>query len=122
MGEIVYFNHFVYSGPMRSISATDAKQRLAALLDAAQREPVVIRGQKRDIAVVLSPHEYDRLRALNAAEFQKFCDRIAENAASRGLTAKNARRAGRSALPAKVRPLYLDSRSSGIHSIAGPRR
>ena len=73
---------------MRSISATDAKQRLAALLDAAQREPIVIRRQKRDIAVVLSPHEYDRLRALNAAEFQRFCDRIAENAASRGLTAK----------------------------------
>ena len=73
---------------MRSVSATDAKQRLAALLDAAQREPVVIRRQKRDVAVLLSPHEYDRLRALNAAEFQRFCDRIAENAAARGLTEK----------------------------------
>ncbi|MGH8228691.1 MAG: type II toxin-antitoxin system prevent-host-death family antitoxin, partial [Steroidobacteraceae bacterium] len=39
---------------MRHISATDAKQRLAALLDAAQREPIVIRRQNRDIAVVLS--------------------------------------------------------------------
>jgi antitoxin (DNA-binding transcriptional repressor) of toxin-antitoxin stability system len=28
---------------MRYVSATDAKQRLAALLDAAQREPVMIR-------------------------------------------------------------------------------
>jgi len=73
---------------MRSISATEAKQRLAALLDAAQREPVVIRRQKRDVAVLLSPQEYDRLRALNAAEFQKFCDRIGESAARRGLTEK----------------------------------
>ena len=73
---------------MRYVSATDAKQRLAALLDAAQREPVVIRRQKRDVAVLLSPQEYDRLRALNAAEFQRFCDRVAKNAAARGLTGK----------------------------------
>ncbi len=72
--------------PMQYVSATDAKQRLAALLDAAQREPVVIRRQNRDVAVILSPHEYDRLRALNADEFQRFCDRVAEGAAMRGLT------------------------------------
>jgi antitoxin Phd len=71
---------------MRYVSATDAKQRLAALLDAAQREPVVIRRQKRDVAVILSPQEYDRLRALNIDEFERFCDRIAQQAAARGLT------------------------------------
>ena len=71
---------------MRSISATDAKQRLAALLDAAQREPVVIRRQNRDVAVIMSAEEYERLRDLNAAEFQRFCDRVAENAKARGLT------------------------------------
>lgn len=71
---------------MQHVSATDAKQRLAALLDAAQREPVVIRRQNRDVAVILSPQEYDRLRALNAAEFERFCDRVAAGAASRGLT------------------------------------
>lgn len=72
---------------MRYVSATDAKQKLAALLDASQREPVMIRRQKRDVAVLLSPQEYERLRALNAAEFQRFCDRVAKNAAGRGLTA-----------------------------------
>lgn len=71
---------------MRYVSATDAKQRLAALLDAAQREPVVIRRQKRDVAVLLSPQEYERLCALNAAEFQRFCDRVAERAATRGIS------------------------------------
>ena len=73
---------------MLYVSATDAKQRLAALLDAAQREPVVIRRQKPDVAVLLSPQEYDRLRALNTAGFQRFCDRVAERAAARGMTAK----------------------------------
>jgi len=71
---------------MRYVSATDAKQRLAALLDAAQREPVTIRRQNRDVAVLLSPEEYDRLRALNTEEFARFCDSIAERAAARGLT------------------------------------
>ena len=71
---------------MRYVSATDAKQRLAALVDAAQREPIVIRRQKRDVAVILSPQEYDRLRALNIDEFERFCDRIAQQAAARGLT------------------------------------
>jgi prevent-host-death family protein len=71
---------------MRYVSATEAKQRLAALLDAAQREPVVIRRHERDVAVILSAEEYDRLRALNAAEFQRFCDGVAERAAARGLT------------------------------------
>ncbi len=71
---------------MRYVSATEAKQRLAALLDMAQREPVTIRRQKRDVAVLLSPQEYERLRALNTSEFERFCDRIAERAAARGLT------------------------------------
>jgi prevent-host-death family protein len=68
------------------VSATDTKQRFAAVLDAAQREPVMIRRQNRDVAVLLSPQEYDRLRALNIEEFQRFCDRIGERAAARGMT------------------------------------
>ncbi len=71
---------------MRTVSATDAKQRFAAVIDAAQREPVVIRRQKRDVAVVLSVEQYERLRGLNADEFQRFCDRVAKPAAARGLT------------------------------------
>ena len=51
---------------MRFISATDAKQNFAALLDDAQRGPVVIRRQSRDQAVVISPQEYARLRGLTA--------------------------------------------------------
>ncbi len=76
---------------MRYVSATDAKQRLAALLDAAQKEPIVIRRQKRDVAVLLSSEEYDRLRGFNVTEFQTFCDRIARQAAERGMTEERLR-------------------------------
>lgn len=70
---------------MRYVSATDAKQGLAALLDAAQREPVMIRRHERDVAVLLSPQEYERLCDLNAGEFQQFCDRVGAKALERGM-------------------------------------
>jgi prevent-host-death family protein len=70
---------------VRSVTATDAKQGLAALLDAAQREPILIRRHERDVAVLLSAQEYERLQDLNAAEFQRVCDRIAAQAAKRGM-------------------------------------
>jgi PHD/YefM family antitoxin component YafN of YafNO toxin-antitoxin module len=71
---------------MRIVSATEAKQGLAALIEAAAREPVVIQRQKRDVAVVLSPQEYARLVRLNIDEFQRFCDNVGAKAAEAGLT------------------------------------
>ena len=71
---------------MKSVSATEAKQRLAALIDAAQREPVLIRRQNRDVAVIMSADEYERIRKINVAEFQKFCDRVGAEAVKRGMT------------------------------------
>jgi PHD/YefM family antitoxin component YafN of YafNO toxin-antitoxin module len=40
---------------VKTISATDAKQPFAAVIDAAQREPVRIRRQNRDVAIIMSP-------------------------------------------------------------------
>ena len=71
---------------MRYVSATDAKQNFAAMLDAAQRGPIVIRRQSRDSAVLISPQEYDRLRGIAVADFQAFCDRVGAQAVARGLT------------------------------------
>jgi antitoxin Phd len=71
---------------MRSVSATEAKQRLAALLDAAQREPIVIRRQNRDVAVIMSAEEYERIRGVNNAELGRLMDRIGAQAAARGMS------------------------------------
>lgn len=70
---------------MRTISASEAKQGFANLIDIASREPVVIQRQKRDVAVVLSMAEYERLTRVNVAEFQRLCDRIGARAAAAGL-------------------------------------
>ena len=67
---------------MRYVSASEAKQRLAALLDAAQREPVTIRRQNRDVAVVISPTDYRRLTSTNVEAFQRFCGRVSTTVSS----------------------------------------
>jgi prevent-host-death family protein len=73
---------------MKTVTATDAKQRLAALLDAAQREPVLIRRQNRDVAVIMSAQEYERIRRINIDELERTMDRISAQAAARGMTEK----------------------------------
>lgn len=71
---------------MKTVAASDARQSFAAVIDAAAREPVVIRRQQRDVAVVLSMTEYERLTQLNKAEFQRFCDAVGQRAADAGMT------------------------------------
>lgn len=71
---------------MRSVTATEAKQGLASVIEAAAKEPVIIRRQKRDVAVVLSVREYERLTRLNVSEFQQFCDRVGGAAKAAGMT------------------------------------
>lgn len=71
---------------MKTVAATEAKNRLGAILDAAQREPIVIRRQDRDIAVVLSMADYDRLRSANVRAFLDLRNEVAAEAAKAGLT------------------------------------
>jgi len=71
---------------MRTFTASEAKQGLAGVIEAARREPVVIQRQKRDVAVLMSVEEYERLVHLNVAEFQRFCDRVGASAQEAGMT------------------------------------
>jgi len=73
---------------MRYVTASEAKQRFAAVIDAAQREPVTVRRQNREVAVILSPEDYRRLQSNNLSEFRRFCDRVSAEAQKRVLTAE----------------------------------
>ena len=77
---------------MKTVAATEAKNRLGALLDEAQREPIIIRRQDRDIAVVLSMADYERLREGNVKAFLELRNEIAATAAKKGLTPSRLRR------------------------------
>ncbi|MCX2862126.1 type II toxin-antitoxin system prevent-host-death family antitoxin [Paucibacter sp. PLA-PC-4] len=71
---------------MRTVTASEARQGLADVLEAARRESVVIQRQKRDVAVVMSMQEYERLVHLNVAEFQRFSDRVGAKAVDAWMT------------------------------------
>jgi prevent-host-death family protein len=71
---------------MRHVSANEAQQALSRILDVVQEEPVVIQKHQQDVAVLLSMRDYERLTAMNVADFQDYCDRISQRARERGLT------------------------------------
>lgn len=71
---------------MTTISATQAKQRFAELLDAAQRGPIRIQRHERDVAVVLSAEEYAQLNRDRWAEFNRLSAIAAGQAKANGLT------------------------------------
>jgi prevent-host-death family protein len=52
---------------MTWITATDAKNKFGQVLDMAQAEPVHVQKYGRDIAVIISAAEYQRLQAASAA-------------------------------------------------------
>jgi prevent-host-death family protein len=71
---------------MTTVSATQAKQRFAALLDAAQREPVRIQRHERDVAVLVSAEEYEEIRKLRVKELIRLGNENSLYAQSQGMT------------------------------------
>ena len=71
---------------MTTVSATQAKQRFAELIDAAQKGPVLIQRHERDVAVLLSAEEYEEIRKLRAEELIRFTAETSRYAASKGMT------------------------------------
>ncbi len=73
---------------MKTIAASDARKSFASVIDDAAREPVVIQRQQRNVAVVLSMQEYERLTELNKREFQRLCDQVGRRAAADGMNSR----------------------------------
>lgn len=71
---------------MTEISATQAKQQFAALLDAAQRGPVRIQRHQRDVAVLLSAEEYEQMVKDRWSEFDRLSALASAQAQASGLT------------------------------------
>ena len=47
---------------------------------------MLIRRQNRDVAVIMSAEEYERIRKVNIAELRATMDRIGARAVERGMT------------------------------------
>lgn len=71
---------------MIAYSAKEARQNFDMLLDAVADQPVVIRQEDRDVAVLISPKEYARLHLLNVERLLACCEQAGEEAKTNGLT------------------------------------
>ncbi len=71
---------------MPTVSATHAKQNFAAILDQSQREPVRICRHDREIAVLISADEYQRLHRNRWDEFNRLSQLASAQAQANGLT------------------------------------
>ena len=59
---------------MPTVSATHAKQNFAAMLDAAQREPVRIQRHEREVAVLVSAEEFEEAQKLRVLELLRLTE------------------------------------------------
>lgn len=71
---------------MQTVSATRAKQNFAAILDQSQREPIRIQRHERDIAVLVSAEEYERIHQLRVQELIRLSEQNGRYAESQGMT------------------------------------
>jgi hypothetical protein len=72
---------------MEYITSKEAQTHFGALLDSAQRHPVIVRRHKRDCVVVMSMTDFKEYRKARAKALMDFCDEASAEAAGRGLTA-----------------------------------
>lgn len=73
---------------MPTVSATHAKQNFAAMLDQSQREPVRIQRHERDVAVLVSAEEYEKIHQLRVQELLRLTEDTGRYAESKGMTDK----------------------------------
>jgi prevent-host-death family protein len=71
---------------MTTVSATHAKQNFAAILDQSQREPVRIQRHERDVAVLVSAEEYEKIRKMRVEELLRLSEENGRYAESQGMT------------------------------------
>jgi prevent-host-death family protein len=71
---------------MKAVTATEARRRFAAIIEAAQKEPVMVQRRNREAVVVVSPEQYERIRRIDVEELQRLCERVSREAAARGMT------------------------------------
>lgn len=71
---------------MNIVSSADVCNHFSSTIDMVQREPVRVQEQGRDVAIILSPQEFDRMRRDNIEDFMLFCERMGRKAQAAGMT------------------------------------
>ncbi len=73
---------------MQTMTANQAKTQFGAFIDMAQKEPVRVMRHDRVVGVMVSPEDYEAMRAFYADRLVHTMDRTAAQAQQAGLTAE----------------------------------
>lgn len=71
---------------MQTMTANQAKTQFGAFIDMAQKEPVRVLRHDRVVGVMVSPEDYEAMRAFYADRLARTLDRTAAQAQQSGLT------------------------------------
>lgn len=71
---------------MQTMTANQAKTQFGAFIDMAQREPVRVIRHDRVVGIMVSPADYEAMRAFYADRLSRTLDRTAAQAQQAGLT------------------------------------
>ena len=71
---------------MQTMTANQAKTQFGAFIDMAQKEPVRVLRHDRVVGVMVSPEDYEAMRAFYADRLARTLDRTAAQAQQAGLT------------------------------------
>ena len=75
-----------YSEGMRNATPIQNEQQFSALVDAAQAGPVTIEREDRELAVLLSIDDYERMRDSHIEPLRRLGSQISAEAKANGLT------------------------------------
>ncbi len=71
---------------MQTVTANQAKTQFGAFIDMAQKAPVRVMRHERVVGVMVSPEDYEAMRAFFADRVVRTMDRAASQASQAGLT------------------------------------
>ena len=71
---------------MQTVTANQAKTQFGAFIDMAQKAPVRVMRHERVVGVMVSPEDYEAMRAFFADRVVRTMDRTASQASQAGLT------------------------------------
>ena len=71
---------------MQTLTANQAKTQFGAFIDMAQKEPVRVMRHDRVVGVMVSPDDYEAMRAFYANRLAQTLERTASQAQQAGLT------------------------------------
>jgi len=71
---------------MQTMTANQAKTHFGAFIDMAQKEPVRVMRHDRMVGVMVSPEDYEAMRAFYADRLVRTMDGTADQAQQAGLT------------------------------------